>query len=357
MEANEYQLEAKRTDRINWEHEHGPDIALLGIIGEFGSLASVVKKHQRDKEAYSNFREHFLEELGDLLWYVSTAASRLNIKLAPWPTPLNTSKTIFEGIYQLQILISNLTDHKNFLSSPESSTNQNLASIIQEIIETLQDLAHLMNSSLTSIARSGNDKNLAYWSNFNDLPARKFDKNFPDYEQLPRKFEIDFMSIDNQSALIIRMNGLAIGDRLTDNSYQDDGYRFHDIFHIAGAATLGWSPVFRRMLNLKRKSDPRIDEIEDGARAAIIEEAVINHIYDYARPNFLEGVKRVDLDLIKRIQDLVRGYEVAECEPWEWQDCILKGYELFRILKSKKGGRIAVDAEERTLEFLGLEED
>ena len=41
------------------------------------------------------------------------------------------------------------------------------------------------------------------------------------------------------------MDGVLVGAALTDNAYQDDGYRFHDVFHIAFTAILGWSPVLR----------------------------------------------------------------------------------------------------------------
>ena len=38
----------------------------------------------------------------------------------------------------------------------------------------------------------------------------------------------------------ITLNDVVIGDALTDNAHIDDGYRFHDIFHFAYAAVLGW---------------------------------------------------------------------------------------------------------------------
>ena len=63
-------------------------------------------------------------------------------------------------------------------------------------------------------------------------------------------------------------DGKFIGDSLSDNAYVDDGYRFHDVMHLAHMAVLGWSPVMRNLLKLKRKSQPTIDEVEDGARAA-----------------------------------------------------------------------------------------
>ena len=39
-----------------------------------------------------------------------------------------------------------------------------------------------------------------------------------------------------------------------------DDYRFHDAFHYAYAAILGWSPVTRALFRLKRKSETDVDE-------------------------------------------------------------------------------------------------
>ncbi|MFX5743284.1 pyrophosphatase, partial [Acinetobacter baumannii] len=64
-----------------------------------------------------------------------------------------------------------------------------------------------------------------------------------------------------------RSGGVFVGDRLTDNAAEPDDYRFHDVFHYAYIAVLGWSPVIRSLLRLKRKSVPKIDEVDDGARA------------------------------------------------------------------------------------------
>jgi len=352
MNAYEYQLEAKRTERINWENKHGSDIAILGAIGEVGTLASVIKKHQRDGESYASFNINFIEELGDILWYVMTVASRLGISFNEWPKSNINFPTVFEGVYRLYDDVTALYKNKATLINPTTADISEPKSIITSILCDLCSLAKLANITLPDVAQQSCDKNLSYWSQFSDMPARVLDRGYPTYEQLPRQFNVDIVNIKSESdTIILKMNGIAIGDRLTDNSYMDDGYRFHDVFHLAGVATLGWSPVFRRMLKLKRKSNPKTDEIQDGARAAIIEEALINHIFDYARStsNYLEGMKRIDLDLIKRIQNMVRGYEVAECEPWEWQDCILKSYELFRQLKIQKSGRLVIDADKRSI--------
>src|SRR2546425_1996035 len=51
---------------------------------------------------------------------------------------------------------------------------------------------------------------------------------------------------------------------IQDNAYDDDGYRFHDVFHFAHLAILGWSPVLRKLLKRKRRNDVLVDEVEDG---------------------------------------------------------------------------------------------
>ena len=79
---------------------------------------------------------------------------------------------------------------------------------------------------------------------------------------------------DDRQSIRVLINGVPFGEELTDNAYDHDGYRFHDIFHFAYAAVLGWSPITRALLRRKRKSRPLVDEVEDGGRAAVIEEGI-----------------------------------------------------------------------------------
>ncbi|MFI0349933.1 hypothetical protein [Actinomadura sp. 9N407] len=58
--------------------------------------------------------------------------------------------------------------------------------------------------------------------------------------------------------------------------------RMHDVFHLSYAAVLGWSPVMRSLMRRKRKSDPAIDEAEDGGRAIAIEEGISTMVFSYA---------------------------------------------------------------------------
>jgi hypothetical protein len=73
-----------------------------------------------------------------------------------------------------------------------------------------------------------------------------------------------------------------MGQELDDNVHEADGYRFHDVFHLACAAVLGWSPVTRRNLKRKRRSVDAMDRNEDGGRATVVEEGISALVFAYA---------------------------------------------------------------------------
>jgi MazG C-terminal domain len=182
-----------------------------------------------------------------------------------------------------------------------------------------------------------------------------FDADFPLKEQFPRIFEVAFREISTKPKPSVRMtiDDHQIGDVITDNSYSNDHYRFHDIFHFSYVAILGWSPCVRKMLKRKRKSSPRVDEVEDGARAIITEEAISLLIFNYARQNNL-FTKNSDIDplLLSTIETLAADFEVRERGRDEWIKAILKGYEAFRNLVKYKSGTVRIDMLERELLYI-----
>ncbi|KAF1704822.1 hypothetical protein CSC66_04035 [Pseudoxanthomonas kaohsiungensis] len=181
--------------------------------------------------------------------------------------------------------------------------------------------------------------------------------DYPEYEQLPRNFTVEFDERANggQKHVVQSIRGVFVGDRLTDNSVEEDGYRFHDVFHLAYVAHLGWSPVIRGLLKRKRKSMPHVDENQDGARAMIIEEGIATWIFNHAkiRGDNFAGVERGQLafGLLKQLRQMVRGYEVDACPLWQWEYAILDGFRVFRELYEAKRGRVHVDMEAHTLVF------
>src|SRR5208282_461911 len=128
-----------------------------------------------------------------------------------------------------------------------------------------------------------------------------FDLEFPEAEQLPKHFEI---SINQRSTgrSYMQWNGVYIGDPLTDNIRDPDGFRFHDVFHFAHAAILHWSPTFRALLKQKRKSNPKVDDAQDGGRAIVVEEGLTTLIFSRAKElNYFEGQKSISFDLLKTV--------------------------------------------------------
>jgi hypothetical protein len=176
-------------------------------------------------------------------------------------------------------------------------------------------------------------------------------------ERIPRQFEIfiEEHRVGDKTYVLQKRNGVIIGDRLTDNKAKADDYRFHDVFHIAYAVHLEWSPVLRKLFGVKRRSVPSIDHNEDGARAILIEEGIATLVFNHAlelTPRFFKDLNHVSYDLLKVIQEFVRGYEVERCSLWQWQTAILDGFRMFRDLTEHRRGYIVADLDAHTLTFV-----
>lgn len=79
LTLNDYQRLAARTSGAGGNGERRLIVAALGLAGEAGEFANMVKKltahgHDIDDETLA-------EELGDVIWYVAEAASALGIPL------------------------------------------------------------------------------------------------------------------------------------------------------------------------------------------------------------------------------------------------------------------------------------
>lgn len=178
-----------------------------------------------------------------------------------------------------------------------------------------------------------------------------FDENFSHEEKLPKMFEIEILKLTT-GEYRLRWNGVFIGGTLVKKEYDYNGYRFHDVFHLANAAVMHWSPVFRAMIKHKRKSDPKIDECQDGGRAIVAEEGLTFWIFQHAKEmNFFENRTSVPSHLLDAAVIFVDGLEVDVCPPELWERSILMGYEVFRKVKKNDGGLIIGDMNERTLGF------
>jgi NTP pyrophosphatase (non-canonical NTP hydrolase) len=288
---------------------------MLGLASETGSILNVYKKYLRDGIGLAANREFLREELGDLLWYAAAVATACGLDL-----------------------------------DEVAETN----------LERARDryLRRRMEPDLSS------------------LPV--FDARYPEHERFPRRLVVAFverallsgrvsahltlveaepnvfprgpMTVEGKLAGF--RVGEPLGDSLKDNTRRLDAYRFHDAIHLGFMATLGWSPTMRALLRLKRRSDPEIDECEDGARAIFTEEGLAALLSRLAprRTGFLSETS-IDRSVIEVARAAASDLEVEALPAWLWRRAIYQGFKAMRQLSENCGGHLVADLDARTLTY------
>ena len=380
LQLDEYQDFTAISDRSGLSGTEGLGFVLLGLFGEVGSLLSALKKKRRDKDAFLAYEASVVEEFGDALWYLANAASRVGLKFsdlagrvvashADWTyhgQPVvhtfahlqNTSNyeastsTAFETrLIELAAKAGGLLD--SYASGRIGNNRDRLAADLVEVFRALVRAADDADISLDIAARRNVAKSEGRWPQ-KKVWGRPFDEGYPAPEQFLRHMVFDFSerTVNGNTFVVLEMNGVNVGDILTDNRPVEDDYRFHDIFHLAHAVVLGWSPTLRALLKCKRKSNPEVDRNEDGARAILIEEGISSWIFNHAsRAMFYRSTTSLDFDLLKSVREFVEGYEVDVRPVWQWEVAILEGYRVFRLLKEHRGGRVIADLDNHSLTF------
>ena len=222
-----------------------------------------------------------------------------------------------------------------------------------DVLWYLANVATKHGLTLEEVASHNLDKTQRRWrvSDRGEEQRRLLDDRFPDSERFPRHMDV---SIDSGEPGRVEMfiNGESFGHPLRDNRYEDDGYRFHDIFHLTYASILGWSPTLRALMRRKRKSDPKVDEVEDGGRAIVVEEGISAMVFSYAeRRDFLNGAEGVNYETLRTIKDMTSHLEVNCRTEGDWEHAIMKGFELWRKVRVKGRGRFLADLEKGTIEL------
>ncbi|WP_447911433.1 MazG nucleotide pyrophosphohydrolase domain-containing protein [Brevundimonas bullata] len=318
---------------------------LLGLFGETGSLLSALKKKQRDRASSAAYAEAVAEELGDVLWYLATIARRGGLSLNAIAAHLYRKDEVWRNEDDGSLTFDALQPHLIVRTAAPilqfEDTLLELASEVGAMVAGHQNgtlvaggdalalqLARIFRLLLKASREAGltmegaaiknRHKILGRWPEMKVYPDPA-DANADPDEQLPRLMVIDVFEkvVSGRPFVFQRCNMLFVGDRLTDNAHEKDDYRFHDVFHYAFVAVLGWSPVVRSLLRLKRKSDASLDETEDGARAILIEEGISTWVFGQAQTlDLFRDMKEGELpiELLKQIHQFVQGYE-----PWENQ--------------------------------------
>lgn len=258
---------------------------------------------------------------------------------------------------------------RTLISEEERALNdqlldRNSLELLGEIAWHLSAIASVYELELDDIAQINEEKVGSRRTSATPTPLH--DEEFSSTQQFPRQFEVRILTVGPRRSRMFFENK-QLGDDLTDNSYEPDGYRFHDVLHLANVAHLGWSPVVRGMMRRKRKDSnrPEIDEVEDGARAQIVDEAVVKLIHAEGariaailhpdapaeeRPIFSDGID-IPFAFLKLIRRFVQGLEVDRNSYSEWTDAIRGGYRVYRELCREKQGTITVDLINRKISY------
>lgn len=246
-----------------------------------------------------------------------------------------------------------LTEYKKFLRDGDSHVHfrDRFSEELGDVLWYLANLATKLGLNLGEVA----EQNLRKCEHrFGPSPKRTpFDEGYPENERFPRRFLVDFVTIhDKTERPIVRVfyQKQPFGDELTDNASEPDGYAFHDAIHLSFAAVLGWSPMTRKLLNAKRKSNSEVDEVQDGARARYTEEGISTVIFAYARNyNWLEGQASVSTIILRMLKDMTAHLEVGICTEGEWERAIMQGFSVWREIKKRGAGTLVVNLDERSI--------
>jgi NTP pyrophosphatase (non-canonical NTP hydrolase) len=364
--VSEYQSQVADTDRFRSE-DMTP--VLLGLFGEVGSVMSTSKKLQREGSAFAGYKRDVEEELGDALWYLTALCRRVNIPLtdlfdealqgpgftksiaANAEPHLPLSHVISaDQIASLDDVLLRLGGHAARLLTI-GNDRQLARPVLLDFARVYLEAVQASGVSFAAVLRGNIAKVRGRFLKPDPNHLPDFDRTFSSEEQIPRQFQIEITQRPNGRSYL-RWNGVFIGDPLSDNIADPDGYRFHDVFHFANAAVLHWSPTFRALIKHKRKSNPKVDEAQDSGRAIVVDEGLSAFIFAQAKSlNFFEGQTSVSFDLLKSVRNFVQGYEVEQCPLKLWEDAILQGYAVFRQMHQHNGGIVIGDRNERTLRF------
>jgi hypothetical protein len=225
-----------------------------------------------------------------------------------------------------------------------------IATELGDVLWYLAEIASYYDLALSDIAKANLAKT-AYLFIGDDV---RLDKAAPKTQRFPDKAVFDFAAGEDTAS--IKIDGVAFGDPLDDNAHTPDGYRFHDVFHLAYMTRLGWSPVTRKLLARKRRYSADVDRVEDGARAVFLEEGISVFVFNQ-NERTSEGIssfsdrRNIPFGVLSAIKTMTKGLEVSCRDISAWRDAIAMGFAAFDKLNSNAGGTVTCDLVARKLGY------
>jgi NTP pyrophosphatase (non-canonical NTP hydrolase) len=316
MEFSAFQRAAQTTSQLRLGGPQGAIAPMLGLASETGSILNVYKKYLRDGIDLAANREFLREELGDLLWYVAAVATACDLNLE-------------------DIAATNLQRAKDRYRGNHAPRQPDMLPVFDENYPMHERFPRLLVVAFADHL----------------LPSGRIVAELTLVSAEPNAFPDGPVTVATGKKLGYQV-GTTLGDPLTDNSRREDGYRFHDAIHLGFLSVLNWSPTLRALLRLKRKSNPEVDECEDGARAIFAEEGLAAVLARLAkrRTGFLSETS-IDSEVIDVAKAVAVDLEVEPLPVWLWRSAIRQGFHAMHQLGRNGGGYLVADLDARTLSY------
>jgi NTP pyrophosphatase (non-canonical NTP hydrolase) len=215
LTVQQYEELAHSTDQ---RPQDGLAFPLLGLFGEAGSLLSEAKKKHRDAASYAGYGASVMEEVGDVLWYLTTAAAHGGFSLTQVAAKALNGPAAASGAFPPDLAFKLLQPETvpSVASDPTPAFDATLLALASEVGLLVTDfrsgglpagspalLARLA-SVLRMLVLAANEAGVTIEGAarlniekiFDRWPQKKlypplFDESFPDTEQLPRQLTIE----------------------------------------------------------------------------------------------------------------------------------------------------------------------
>jgi NTP pyrophosphatase (non-canonical NTP hydrolase) len=169
---NDLQKQMLRSAKFDEPYKRALSLCGLGIGGEASEISDLIKKVFYHGHAFD--RDKFIEEGGDLLWYVAYLSHVLEVNFgdllsvrrpkddvlyfddAPLYTRIGLNLTIYSGFVALHIdyLLFQLITSPSFLENHKADLIQNLCNLVSWV----KDLANVLNSTLAKMCQVNIEK-------------------------------------------------------------------------------------------------------------------------------------------------------------------------------------------------------
>lgn len=304
MNLDDYQRRALSTCKYDLKNREDQLAVVLGLIGEAGTISTLLKKWVRDDLNLEDSNSFLKQEIGDLLWYLAIFTEARGSKLS-------------------DIALKNLERTQSIF--PKNPIPDHAVLPVPTDVPLTQRFPRKMSWEFVPTKASGEDHVKVYLRHADPNP-------FEGAEVQPTSRKRGYRI------------GMEFGNEINDNEHLGDGYRYHDVLHFSFVAILGWSPVVRGLMGIKRKYNSELDRVEDGARARDTEEALSASLKKLStrRGKFLnEGA--IDVDILDIVMTIINGRECADIAPGYWRHAIHRGFCLMHELEKNGGGLIHLD--------------